>query len=264
MGRLDGKVAIITGAARGQGETEARLFAKEGADVVLADILDEEGEAAAKSIGKKAIYHHLDVSQESDWQTAVKAATEKFGHPNILVNNAAILLPTAIIDTSEEQYMQVVRVNQLGYFLGMKSVYESMIAAGGGSIVNISSIDGLKSANGLISYTSTKFAIRGMTKTAAIEWGHQNIRVNSVHPGGVNTIMGNPIQDPSLETEPYKMHPIPRIGRPEEIAAAVLFLASDEASYITGAELSVDGGWYAGTLVLGLPGYGETTGIGYT
>ena len=166
MGRLDGKVAIITGAARGQGEAEARLFASEGAKVVLGDVLDDDGEQVAASIGESARYVHLDVSQEADWAAAVEAANE-MGSLRVLVNNAAILRPAAIEDTTLEDYMAVINVNQVGTFLGMKAVLESMKMAGGGSIVNISSIDGQQSKNGLISYSASKFAIRGMTKTAA-------------------------------------------------------------------------------------------------
>jgi len=179
------------------------------------------------------------------------------------VNNAAILRPAAIEDTSLEDYMAVINVNQIGCFLGMKTALDPMRKNGGGSIVNISSIDGIGSKNGLISYTASKFAIRGMTKTAAIEWGRYGIRVNSVHPGGVNTAMGNPTNDPQLEKAPYQFQAMQRIGYPPEIAAAVLFLASDEASYVTGAELVVDGGWLAGRLEPGLPGGGFEGGTGY-
>ena len=260
MGRLDGKTAIITGASRGQGESEARLFAKEGANVLLGDV-SPEGEAVAKDIGKKARFIQMDVSQEGDWEKAVAAAAE-MGPINVLVNNAAILGPSAIEETSVEDYMKVISINQVGTFLGMKTVFPEMKKAKGGSIVNISSIDGLKSSNGLISYSSTKFAIRGMTKTAAVEWGQHGIRANSIHPGGVNTPMGNPTNDPNAIKEPYMLHPIARIGEPIEIAYAALFLASDEASYVTGAELSVDGGWRAGLVTYGLPGFGES-GYGY-
>lgn len=262
MGRLDGKVAIITGAARGQGEAEARLFASEGAKVVLGDVLDDDGEQVAASIGEDARYVHLDVSQEADWAAAVEAATG-MGSLKALVNNAAIIRPAAVEDTSLDDYMEVIKVNQVGTFLGMKAVFEPMKMVGGGSIVNISSIDGLQSKNGLISYSASKFAIRGMTKTAAIEWGRFDIRVNSVHPGGVNTPMGNPMSDPRAEKEPYIFQAIPRIGEPIEIAYAALFLASDEASYITGAELNVDGGWRAGLITPGLPGTDHVVEYGY-
>lgn len=254
MGRLDGKVAIITGAARGQGEAAARLFSNEGAKVVVTDVLDKEGEAVAKDIGKSVIFAHLDVSQEDNWQEVVDVTVEKFGPPTVLLNNAAVLIPKLIMKTSVQDYMKVISINQIGVFLGMKAVYEHMKAAGNGSIINTSSIDGLKSANGLISYSASKFAIRGMTKTAAIEWGHDGIRVNSLHPGGINTMMGNPRQQKEVETAPYKLQPIPRIGAAIEVANAALFLASDEASFITGTELSVDGGWRAGLIIKGLPG----------
>lgn len=260
--RLEGKVAIVTGAARGQGEAEVRLFASEGASVIVADVLDEQGEKVADSIGKAATFAHLDVSSEEQW-AAVAEKAQEFGGADILVNNAAIIRPAAIEDTSLEEYMQVVNVNQIGTFLGMKSVFEQMKDKGRGAIVNISSIDGMQSKNGLISYTASKFAIRGMTKTAAIEWGRFGIRVNSIHPGGVNTPMGNPMGDPAAEKEPYQFQAINRIGKPEEIANAALFLASDEASYVTGAELSVDGGWRAGLITPGLPGCEFTTPYGY-
>lgn len=262
MGRLDGKVAIITGAARGQGEAEARLFASEGAKVVLGDVLDDDGEQVAASIGEHARYVHLDVSQEADWAAAVAAAAD-MGSLRVLVNNAAVIRPAAIEETSLDDYMEVINVNQVGTFLGMKAVFESMKMAGGGSIVNISSIDGQQSKNGLISYSASKFAIRGMTKTAAIEWGRFDIRVNSIHPGGVNTPMGNPNNDPRAEKEPYIFHPIARVGEPIEIAYAALFLASDEASYITGSEVNVDGGWRAGLITPGLPGTDFVVEYGY-
>jgi len=262
MGRLDGKVAIITGAARGQGEAEARLFASEGAKVVLGDVIDRDGEQVAAGIGGNARYVHLDVSQEADWAAAVEVASG-MGVLSALVNNAAVIRPAAIEDTSLDDYMAVINVNQVGAFLGMKAVFEPMKTTGGGSIVNISSIDGLQSKNGLISYSASKFAIRGMTKTAAIEWGRFDLRVNSIHPGGVNTPMGDPTNDPQAEKAPCVYQAIPRNGEPSEIAYAALFLASDEASYITGAELSVDGGWRAGLVTPGLPGTDHAVDYGY-
>lgn len=254
MARFDGKVVMVTGAARGQGEAEARLFAAEGAKVVLGDVLDAEGEAVAADIGPAARFVHLDVSQEDQWSAAVDAARELGGRLDALVNNAAILRPAAIEDTSLDDYMSVINVNQVGCFLGMKAAMPAMRDGGGGAIVNISSIDGIGSKNGLVSYTASKFAIRGMTKTAAMEWGRFGIRVNSVHPGGVNTVMGNPFSMPEVEVVPYQHQAIPRIGYPEEIASAVAFLASDDAAYVTGTELVVDGGWLAGRLEPGLPG----------
>lgn len=251
-GRLDGKVALITGAARGQGEAEARLFAAEGAKVVLADVLDAEGEAVAADIGDAARYVHLDVSTEDDWATAI-AAAEAFGPLNVLVNNAAILRFTTIADTTLEEYLQVIMVNQVGTFLGMRAAIAPMTAAGGGSIINISSIDGIGSKNSLVAYSSSKGAIRSMTKTAALELGQHGIRVNSVHPGGVFTPMNGDITKKMLDAAHHQLA-LQRSAMPEEIATMVLFLASDEASYCTGAEFVVDGGWLAGDINPFLPG----------
>ena len=250
-GRLAGKVAIITGAARGQGEAEARRFAAEGARVVVADVLDAEGEAVAKDIGDVARFVHLDVSSEDDWATAV-AAAEELGPLNVLVNNAGILKVTAIADTTLDEYLQVVMINQVGTFLGIRAAIAPMQRAGGGSIVNISSIDGIGSKNGLVSYSSSKGAVRSMTKTAALELGQWGIRVNSVHPGGVWTPMIGDV--PAEQFDLGHQHlPLRRASRPEEIASMVLFLASDEASYCTGGEFVVDGGWLAGDINPYLP-----------
>jgi len=250
-GRLAGKVAIITGAARGQGEAEARRFAAEGAQVVVADVLDAEGEAVAKDIGDAARFVHLDVSSEADWDAAI-AAAEDFGPLTVLVNNAGILRFTSIADTTLDEYLQVIMINQVGTFLGIRAAIAPMQRAGGGSIVNISSIDGIGSKNGLVSYSSSKGAVRSMTKTAALELGQWGIRVNSVHPGGVWTPM---IGD--VPAEPFDMGhqhlPLRRASRPEEIASMVVFLASDEASYCTGGEFVVDGGWLAGDINPFLP-----------
>jgi len=252
FGRLAGKVAIITGAARGQGAAEARLFAAEGAKVVIGDVLDADGEAVAAEIGDAARYVHLDVSSEADWEAAV-AAAEAMGPLAVLVNNAGILRFTAIADTTLDEYLQVVMVNQVGTFLGMRSAIEPMKRAGGGSIVNISSIDGIGSKNGLVAYSSSKGAVRSMTKTGALELGQWGIRVNSVHPGGVWTPMIGDV--PAEQFDVGHQHlPLRRASRPEEIAAMVLFLASDEASYCTGGEFVVDGGWLAGDINPFLPG----------
>jgi 3alpha(or 20beta)-hydroxysteroid dehydrogenase len=251
-GRLAGKVAIISGAARGQGAAEARLFAAEGAQVVLGDVLDAEGEAVAAEIGDAARFVHLDVSKESDWAAAI-AAAEAMGPLTTLVNNAGILQFRAIADTTLDDYLSVIMINQVGTFLGMRSAIEPMTRAGGGSIVNISSIDGIGSKNGLVSYSSSKGAVRSMTKTAALELGHLGIRVNSVHPGGVWTPMIGDV--PAEQFDMGHQHlPLQRASRPEEIATMVCFLASDEASYCTGAEFVVDGGWLAGDINPFLPG----------
>jgi len=251
-GRLDGKVAIITGAARGQGEAEGRLFAAEGAQVVLADVLDDEGAAVAESIGDAARYVHLDVSSEADWEAAI-AAAEELGPLNVLVNNAGILRFTSIAETTLDDYMLVIRVNQVGTFLGMRSAIEPMTRAGGGSIVNISSIDGIGSKNSLVAYSSSKGAVRSMTKTAALELGQFGIRVNSVHPGGVFTPMIGDVTAELFDMS-HQQLPLQRAGRADEIAPMVAFLASDEASYCTGGEYLVDGGWLAGDINPFLPG----------
>ncbi|HEX6423346.1 MAG TPA: glucose 1-dehydrogenase [Acidimicrobiales bacterium] len=245
MGRLDGKVAIITGAARGQGAAEARLFASEGAQVLLADILDAEGEALAAEIGDAAAYTRLDVTDEQQWQAAVALAEQRFGPVTVLVNNAGILHFQALHKTELSDFENIMRVNVQGVFLGMKSVVPSMTRAGGGSIVNISSTAGLVGLPYLGAYVASKWAVRGLTKTAAIDLGHMGIRVNSVHPGGIDTPM---VAGTTADAPFYKRLPVPRMGSPDEAARAVLFLASDEASYIAGAELAVDGGATCGDL----------------
>ena len=247
MGRLDGKIAIITGAARGQGAAEARLFAAEGARVVLADVLDNEGEAVAAEIGDAAVYTHLDVTDEPQWQAAVALAEDRFGPVTVLVNNAGILLFQPLHKTDLADFDRVMRVNVQGVFLGMKSVTPSMTTAGGGSIVNISSTAGLQGLPHLGAYVASKWAVRGLTKTAAIDLGHKNIRVNSVHPGGIDTPM---VAGTSGDAPFYKRLPVPRMGSADEAARAVLFLASDEASYIAVAELAVDGGATCGDLAI--------------
>lgn len=252
MGRLDGKVAIITGGARGQGEAEARLFCDEGAKVVIGDVLEEEGRAVAADIGDACSFVPMDVRKPDDWQKAIEAATA-FGTLNVLVNNAAIMLFASIEEQSIEDYMRVIEINQLGCFLGMKSVAPTMKAGGEGSIINVSSIDGLSAKNGIAAYAASKWAIRGMTKVAALEFGHHGIRVNSLHPGGVDTIMGNPASMDTID-EFYKEQPIPRCGKSEDIARMALFMASDDCSYSTGAEFVSDGGWTAGTRLKWLPG----------
>ena len=254
MGRLDGKVAIVTGAARGQGEAEARLFVREGAQVVLTDVLDDEGEQVAKDLGDDAVFVHHDVSREAEWAPVVEAALA-FGPLTVLLNNAAIGMFKSIAETTLDDYMTVINVNQVGTFLGIKAAMQPMIEAGGGSIINVSSIDGLGSKNSLIAYTSSKFAIRGMTKTAALELGVHGIRANSIHPGGVNTFMTNPAEEDEAVVDTwFRNIALGRVGRPEELANMALFLASDESSYCTGAEFVVDGGWTCGDFATVLPG----------
>jgi 3alpha(or 20beta)-hydroxysteroid dehydrogenase len=250
-GRLDGKVALISGSARGIGAAEARLFAAEGAKVVVSDVLEAEGEALVKEIGESAIFRRLDVTDEADWKAAVDSAVANFGKLDVLVNNAAIVraMPLTLMDVSE--FRLVTEINQVGVFLGMKSVAGAMTAAGGGSIVNISSIDGIQGSPFLCAYAASKFAVRGMTKVAALELAGQNIRVNSIHPGGVSTPMLEEL--PGLTREQLEglvaqSVPMRRIGQPDEIAKMTLFLASDDSSYCTGAEFVVDGGATCGTI----------------
>lgn len=258
MGRLSGKVAIITGAARGMGEATARLFAAEGAKVALGDVMVDEGEAVAKDIGDAAFFQKLDVSSDENWATFVPGVVDKFGAVDALVNNAGLVHFTPIEQFNPADADKIFGVNTVGPMLGTKHVAPIMKAAGKGSIVNISSVDGMRGCNGLTLYTASKWALRGLTKSLAYELGTSGIRVNSVHPGGVNTPMGNAR---GLEAEQLSAAfcrvPLQRIGEPNEIANASLFLASDEASYITGAELAVDGGWGAGYFQPVLPGAPE-------
>jgi 3alpha(or 20beta)-hydroxysteroid dehydrogenase len=253
MARLEGKVAIVTGGARGMGEATVRLLVEGGARVLIGDVLDEPGQALAEELGNSATYQRLDVSRKTDWDSAVKAAGE-LGPLTVLVNNAAIIFQKTIIDTTEEDFMKIVSVNQLGVFLGMQSVFASLKANGGGSIINVSSIDGLQSKNSLVAYSSTKWAVRGMTKAAAMEMGKFNIRVNSVHPGGIYTAMhGSDVMSQEDANKFYQHHAIPRVGLPREVAALTAFLASDEATYSTGSEFIADGGWSAGLVNDSMP-----------
>lgn len=258
MGRLTGKVALITGAAQGMGEATARLFASEGAKLVLCDVNSEKGEAVAADLGADAISLKLDVSSDADWAEAVTAAVAKFGTIDALINNAGLVHFTPIEMLDPADFNRILGVNTLGPILGTKHVAPVMKKAGKGSIVNISSVDGLRGANGLTCYTASKWALRGVTKCHAYELGTAGIRVNSVHPGGVDTPMGNAAGRPKEEVnQVFKRLPMGRIGDAIEIARASLFLASDDASYITGAELAVDGGWTAGTFLTMLPGAPE-------
>ena len=247
MNRLEKKVALVTGGARGLGAAAVRMMIKEGARVVFGDVLDAEGEALQEELGDSAVFVHMDVTEQSDWNAAIERA-EKIGPLNVLVNNAAVVHMAALTETTDEDYMRVFKINQFGTFIGIRSVIEPMKRAGSGSIINVSSIDGLHSAAGLSAYSSTKWAVRGLTKNAAIELGQYGIRVNSVHPGGMYTAMGGSefasVED--LNESTYSRFPIPRVGMPEEVAQLILFLATDEASYSTGSEFVADGGWFTG------------------
>ena len=261
MGRIQGKVAIVTGAARGTGEQIARLFAREGAQVLLADILDAQGEGVAKDIGGSAVYEHLDVSREEDWSAAVSRALELFGGLDVLVNNAAILKIKALADTSREDLVRLFEVNQLGPFLGIRAVINALRARGGGSIVNVASTDGLKGMNGVVGYASTKWALRGITKAAAMELARHRIRVNAVCPEFGSLEMSAPFVEDVVTAErenATQLFPGPpgytNVDRMLDVARTVLFLASDECAMSTGADFVVDGGNTAGYVQPGIPG----------
>jgi 3alpha(or 20beta)-hydroxysteroid dehydrogenase len=253
VGVLDARVALVSGGARGQGEAEARRFAAEGASVVIGDILDDAGAAVADGIGCAARYVHLDVTSETDWERAVSTAMSEFGRLDVLVNNAGTARLTPIIGGTLEDYLAVVMVNQVGVYLGMRAAAPAMDRSGGGSIVNISSIDGIVAMRAVSAYVASKFAVRGMTKVAALELAPLGIRCNSVHPGYIDTVLlrgggssGFPETDPSVlaATVPAK-----RLGTVDDVTDVVLFLASDASRYCSGAEIVVDGG-----LIAGIPG----------
>jgi len=247
-GRLNGKVALISGGARGQGEAEARLCVKEGAKVVLGDILVEAGQKVAADIvaqGGQATFVKLDVTQEPDWQHIVETTARTYGKLDILVNNAGIFRLEGIEATSLELWNQVIAINQTGVWLGMKAAIPAMRKAGGGSIVNISSGAGIIGTGFAAAYHGTKGAVRILTKTAAIEYAKENIRVNSVHPGVVDTEMIRGALNQEGLKAIIQSHPLGRMGTAEDIAYAVLYLASDESSFVTGAELVIDGGFTA-------------------
>jgi len=248
MGRLDGKVALITGAARGQGAAEARLFVAEGAQVMLGDVLDDDGEIVAKELGARAAYRHHDVTSEGDWDAIVDAARSQFGRVDVLVNNAGVFRIIGMTATSLEEYMRIVTINQVGTFLGMKAVTETMIGQGSGSIVNISSVAGLSGSAGTIAYTASKFAVRGMTKVAAVELAPFGVRVNSVHPGLIDTTMLRDAfalaNDDNVAAVRASV-PNGRLATADDVARLVLYLASDDSAYSTGSEFVVDGGMSA-------------------
>jgi len=241
MRRLDGKVAIVTGGARGQGEAEARLFVQEGAKVVIGDVLVDAGEALAAELGDDAVFVRHDVSDEVAWEAVVATAVERFGGVHVLVNNAGIGHTAPIADHTVADYERVVAVNQTGVFLGMRSVVAPMTEGGGGSIVNISSGAGLRATKYMIAYAATKYAVTGMTAAGALELARYKIRVNSIHPGVVDTPMLGDFFDRNNDTL-VRTTPMRRMAHPGEIANVALFLASDESSYMTGAHVPVDGG----------------------
>ena len=244
--RLEGKVALITGAARGQGAAEARLFAQEGAKVIVADVSDPEGIAVAAEIaeaGGDAIYVHLDVSDESEWEAAVQSAITSFGKLDILVNNAGIWRRGHVMETSSEQWDDIMNVNAKGVFLGTKAAIPEMRKAGGGSIVNISSTAGLVGSKTSSAYSASKGAVRIFSKSTAIQYASEGIRANSIHPGPIDTDMGDQVwPDPTSREASISRTALSRIGTAQDIAYGALYLASDESSFVTGSELVIDGG----------------------
>ena len=252
MGKLDGQVALISGGARGQGEHQARLFAREGAAIAIGDVLEEDGNRVAESIndtGGQAIFRKLDVSDQSSWAEMVDATTEQFGKLNILVNNAGILRNGSIEDTTVQEYLEVIKINQVGVWLGIRAAIKPMREAGGGCIINTSSTAGLEGYPDSSAYVASKFAVRGLTKVAALELGPYNIRVNSVHPGPIDTLMTTNEDTPRRPDGdvPIRMS-IPRFGRVDEVAKMMLFIAAD-ATYSTGSEFVIDGGLTAGRAI---------------
>ena len=257
MGRLEGKVAIVTGGAQGMGESHVRHFIAEGASVAIADINVAAGEALAADVGPGAFFAWLDVTSSEGWQKVAGETEKRFGPVSVLVNNAGIVGPvTTCEDLSEVEFQRICGINQTGAFLGMKHVIPSMKRAGGGSIINIASISGIVAIYGTpnVAYAASKFAMRGLTKQAAMEFGADNIRVNSVHPGGIDTGMLGSIMDryvelgavPSREVAMQGIvanHPIGRMGRPDEMGGGVVYLCSEAASFVTCTEFLMDGGF---------------------
>lgn len=254
MGRLDGKVAIVTGGARGQGAHEARRFVAEGARVVITDLLDELGEQVVADLGDAARYRHHDVTDEAGWEAVVAEAVDTFGGLHVLVNNAGIVSFGAVQDVPTDEFRRVLDINLVGCFLGIRTVAPAMSASGGGSIVNISSVSGIAGTPNTASYVASKFGLTGLSKASAIDLGPLGIRVNSVHPGGIDTPMIHPEGVPlELYEAFYGRLPVPRLGTVDDVANLVLFLASDESSYCTGAEFVVDGGQTSGDLGMVTP-----------
>ena len=248
MSRLAGKIAVITGAAQGMGASHARAFVREGARVVLTDIDRQGGTALANELGEAAIFVTHDVAEEKNWKEVIAAAEDSFGTVNVLVNNAGVIGPLkGIVDLSGAEFLQVCAVNQLGVYLGMQAVLPGMIALGGGSIVNISSIAGMlgTASSSNAAYCASKFAVRGMSKLAAVWHGKDGVRVNSVHPGYILTPMMVAATDENGGGAAEAI-PLGRLAQPEEVTNVVLFLASDEASFVSGGEYVVDGAMIAG------------------
>ena len=255
MARLKEKVAIITGGARGMGAATARLFVAEGAKVAITDVRDADGAALARELGSAAHFYPHDVGDPGRWRGLVGQVAHDLGPIDVLVNNAGVLIMGGLLDMPLEDFERVMRVNLTGAFLGIQAVAPGMIARGKGSIINISSIEGFRGSNGMAAYAPSKWGLRGLTRVAALELGHQGVRVNSVHPGAIETPMVSVAgKSPEEINANFKHVPAQRIGQPDEVAQASLFLASDEASYLMGSEIVVDGGFLAGGYTWGMAG----------
>jgi len=242
MARLDGKVALVTGASRGMGAATVRQRHSEGASVMATDVLDDEGKALADELGERVRYRHLDVRSEEEWPAVVEDTEREFGRLDVLINNAGILRFAAIADCTLEELRLILDINLVGTFLGMRAAIPVMQRLGGGSIVNLSSTEGLGATVFCGAYTASKFGVRGITKVAALEYGRDKIRVNSVHPGGIDTPMTREVMDDQGRKYVAKKVALKRMGTADDVANLIAFLASDDSSYCTGAEFVIDGG----------------------
>lgn len=253
MQRLKGKVALVTGGARGIGEGIVRRFVEEGAQVMISDVLDPEGQSLAEELGQA--YIHLDVTSRAEWDAAISATETQFGKLDCLVNNAGVIVFKRLDDLSEVEIRRIIDINLIGTIIGAQAAIPALERAGGGSIINMSSADGIAGANSLTAYCASKFGVRGFTKALALELGPRNIRVNSIHPGGIVTPLSNPTNVPRDQYDMgFRIYPAQRAGDPHDIGAAAAYLASDDASYCIGTELLVDGGLVAGHYYASMPG----------
>lgn len=252
---LTGRVAIVSGAARGIGAAIARELANAGANVVLGDVLEAPLAETVQTIGGRASAAQLDVTRPEDWRTVVDGAMQRFGRIDVLVNNAGIMKFSAFEETSADLMRSILDVNVMGVFHGMQAVLPHMKTVKRGSIINMSSLSGLMGNNAVSAYSTSKWALRGLSRSAALELGLHGVRVNTIHPGGIDTSMGNPRNMPREQLDKaFRMVPLQRAGDPSEVASLVCFLASDAAAYINGSEISIDGGMAAGQYFFGLPG----------
>ncbi|WP_340586986.1 glucose 1-dehydrogenase [Erythrobacter alti] len=260
MRRLDGKVALVTGGARGIGEGIVRRFVEEGAHVLITDILDDEGQALADELGAGCTFTHHDVTDEAGWKRAFAYCSKTFGKVDCLVNNAGIIKFAKLDDLAAEDMRKIIEVNLISVMIGTQAAIPYLEAVGGGSIINMSSADGISGANSLTAYCASKFGVRGFTKAAAMELGPRGIRVNSIHPGGIVTPLANPHNVSRADYDKgFRIYPAQRAGDPSDIGAAAAYLASDDALYCHGTELSVDGGLNAGHYYMTMPGAPERT-----